>query len=150
MPARLARLVQQPDPFNWDLTKFAYAPDIRRFDNGTPGVMAAVASLAALDWHAGLDHVALVADNRRLTGRLIDGVQALGLPMQTPEPEPQRGGSVMVRLADSHPAPAVVAHLRGRGVWTDARGQTLRMSPGVMTTADGVERALEALGAALG
>ena len=70
--------------------------------------------------------------------------------MVTPVPEPQRGGSVMVRLPDRHPAAAVVAALRAREVWTDARGQTLRLSPGVMTSADGVERALEALGEALG
>jgi kynureninase len=140
----------QPDPFNWDFAKFSYAPDIRRFDNGTPGVMAAVASLPAMDWHAGLDHAALVAHNRALTARLIAGVQAMGLPMQTPLPEAQRGGSVMVRLPDSHAAPAVVAHLRSREVWTDARGQTLRLSPGVMTTAAGVERALETLGGVLG
>lgn len=139
----------QPNPFNWDLTRFAYAPDIRRFDSGTPGVMAAVASLPAMDWHAGLDHGALVTHNRRLTSRLIEGVQALGLPMQTPLPEARRGGSVMVRLPDSHPAPAVVTQLRSREVWTDARSQTLRLSPGVMTTSDGVERALQALAEAL-
>jgi kynureninase len=139
----------QPNPFNWDLTKFAYAPDIRRFDNGTPGVMAAVASLPAMDWHAGLDHPALVTHNRALTARLIEGVQGLGLPLQTPIPEMQRGGSVMVRLPDSHPAPDVVAHLRRHEVWTDARGQTLRMSPGVMTTEAGVERALGALAEAV-
>ena len=51
----------QPDPFNWDITRFAYAPDIRRFDNGTPGVMAAAASLPALDWHAGQDRGAMLA-----------------------------------------------------------------------------------------
>ncbi len=139
----------QPNPFNWDLTKFSYAPDIRRFDNGTPGVMATVASLPAMDWHAGLDHAGLVAHNRQLTLRLIEGVQALGLPLQTPLPEVQRGGSVMVRLPDSYPASAVVDHLRSRQVWTDARSQTLRLSPGVMTTAEGVERALEALTEAL-
>ncbi|MDN5787645.1 aminotransferase class V-fold PLP-dependent enzyme, partial [Pseudorhodobacter sp.] len=42
----------QPDPFNWALDSFTLAPDIRRFDNGTPGCMAALASLPALDWHA--------------------------------------------------------------------------------------------------
>jgi kynureninase len=56
---------------------------------------------------------------------------------------------VMVRLPESHPAPELVAHLRRDEVWTDARGQMLRMSPGVMTTESGVERALEALGKAL-
>jgi kynureninase len=135
----------QDNPFNWDIDSFAYAPDIRRFDSGTPGVMAAAASLPAMDWHAGLDHGALLGHNRHLTARLIDGVQAMDLPLVTPLPEPQRGGSVMVRLPDRNPAPAVVAALRARAVWADARGQTLRLSPGVMTSETGVERALEAL-----
>ncbi len=139
----------QDNPFNWDLDRFSLAPDIRRFDSGTPGVVAAVASLPALEWHAGLDHAALLAHNRHLTARLLEGVQALGLPLQTPLPEAARGGSVMVRLPDNRPAPAVVAHLRARGAWVDARSQTLRLSPGVMTTAAGADLALEALGEAL-
>ncbi len=43
--ARGRGLVQPAQPFNWDITRFALAPDIRRFDSGTPGCMAAIASL---------------------------------------------------------------------------------------------------------
>ena len=139
----------QDNPFNWDISAFARAPDIRRFDNGTPGCMAALASLPALDWHARQDHAALLAQNRAMTARLIDGAEALGLPLLTPRAEARRGGSVMLRLPDSHPAAVVVAALRDKGISTDARSQTLRLSPGVLTTEAGCGQVLTELAAIL-
>lgn len=139
----------QDNPFNWDITRFAYAPDIRRFDNGTPGCIAALASLPALDWHAAQDHGALLAHNRRLTARLIDMADALDLPLVTPRPESRRGGSVMLRLPDHLPAAEVVAALRAQGITTDHRSQTLRLSPGIITTEAGVTRLQSSLASLL-
>jgi selenocysteine lyase/cysteine desulfurase len=135
----------QDNPFSWALDRFAYAPDIRRFDHGTPGVMAAAASLPALDWHAAQDHAALAGHNRRLSARIETGVTALGLPLASPADPAARGGSVMLRLPDRWPAAGVLAALRAADLWADARSQTLRLSPGVMTTEAGVERLLEVL-----
>jgi kynureninase len=135
----------QPDPFNWDITKFAYAPDIRRFDSGTPAIVAALASLPALDWHAAQDHAALLAHNRRLTALILEAADDLGLTVVTPRQEARRGGSVMLRLPDDRPAPEVVAALREGGITADCRGQTLRLSPGVVTTEEGTHRLLDAL-----
>ena len=135
----------QPDPFNWDIGRFAYAPGIRRFDSGTPGCMAALASLPALDWHAGQDHRAILAHNRRLTAQLIDIADDLRLALLTPRPEAKRGGSIMLKLSDNHPAAAIVASLRQQGITTDHRGQTLRLSPGILTTEAGVVRLHHAL-----
>ncbi len=129
----------QDNPFNWDITRFAFAPDIRRFDSGTPGVVAALASVPALEWHAAQNHAALLAQNRHLTAQILDLADSLALPVLTPRAEDQRGGSVMLRLPDVTPAPQVVANLRAGGVITDARGQTLRLSPGILTTAEGVQ-----------
>lgn len=140
----------QENPFNWDIARFGFAPDIRRFDSGTPGIVAALASLPALDWHAAQDKAALLAHNRRLTATILDSADALGLDLVTPRPEPRRGGSVMLRLPETNPAPSVVAALRDQGITTDARGQTLRLSPGARTTAEGTDRMLAALAAALG
>ena len=139
----------QDNPFNWDIARFAYAPDIRRFDSGTPGVMAALASLPALDWHAGQDKVAMLAHNRALTARIIAAADFLGLPLHSPRDEARRGGSVMLRLPEKHPAADVVAALRAHGITTDARGPVLRLSPGVMTTAAGTEKLIAALGTVL-
>lgn len=136
----------QTNPFNWDITAFDYAPDIRRFDNGTPSVMSALASLPALDWHASQDQVALLAHNRRLTARLIEAADDLALHIITPRAPEKRGGSVMLRLPDDRPAPQIVTALRAQGITTDARSQTLRLSPGNLTTLDGTETLIAALG----
>jgi kynureninase len=139
----------QDNPFSWALDKFAFASDIRRFDNGTPSVVAAIASLPALDWHAAQDKAALLAHNRRLAARLIDGADDLGLALVTPRAEHQRGGSVMIRLPEANPAATVLAALKADNIHADARGQTLRLSPGVMTTDDGVDRVLGRLAGGL-
>lgn len=140
----------QPDPFNWALDRFSLAPDIRRFDSGTPGCMAALATLPALDWHAAQDTAAMLADNRRMTARIIAAADDLGLDLITPRDEARRGGSVMLRLPDRLPAPAVLDRLRAAGIAADARSQILRLSPGIVTTEAGVARLVETLGAAAG
>ena len=135
----------QSNPFNWDITRFSYAPDIRRFDNGTPSVMAALASLPAMEWHAKQDKAALLAHNRALTLQLIAAADLMNLPLLPPRDPEKRGGSVMVVLPSRVVPTEVVGVLRGMGITTDARGQTLRLSPGVMTTEAGVERLVYAL-----
>jgi kynureninase len=139
----------QPDPFNWDFDRFSYAPDIRRFDHGTPGVMAALASLPALDWHADQDKTALLAHNRTLSATILEGVSELGLKLASPRDPDQRGGSVMLALPASLPATAVLDSFRQNGIHADARSQTLRLSPGVMTTGEGVAHMLSVLGDAV-
>lgn len=138
----------QPDPFSWALDRFTLAPDIRRFDSGTPGCMAAIATLPALDWHAAQDGAAILAANRRMTARIIAAADDIGLDLVTPRDEPQRGGSVMLRLPDRLPAPDVLARLRSAGIAADARSQVLRLSPGIVTTDDGVSHLIETLGKA--
>jgi selenocysteine lyase/cysteine desulfurase len=139
----------QPDPFNWDFARFSYAPDIRRFDHGTPGIMAAAATLPALDWHARQDPAALLAHNRRLSAALQDGLTDLALPLASPRDAAARGGSVMALLPESSPAPQVVAALRAAGIAADTRGQLLRLSPGVMTGEAGVDDLLAVLARSL-
>jgi kynureninase len=51
----------------------------------------------------------------------------------------------MLRLPESLTAAQVVTDLRAQGITTDARGQTLRLSPGIMTTEAGTDRLLAAL-----
>jgi kynureninase len=140
----------QPNPFSWDLDAFAYAPDIRRFDAGTPSVVACAGSLPALDWHAAQDGAALLAHNRALGAAIIAGADALGLEVVSPRDPGRRGGSVMLRLPAGAEGGAVVAGLRPHGVHADVRGRVLRLSPGVLTTRAGVARLFEALPDLLG
>lgn len=130
----------QPNPFVWDLDKFSYAPDSRRFDHGTPSLAAIVASLSALEWNLAQDHDALLAHNRTLTARLIAMVDNVGLPLVSPRNETSRGGSIMLRCNSAETAGDLVNRLRDKHVYADARGTTLRLSPGVCTTDSGINR----------
>jgi len=131
----------QPNPFSWDLDAFEYAPDARRFEHGTPSVLACVGSVPALRWHAAQQ--GLRAHNRGLTGQIIAQASEAGLTLASPAQEGKRGGSVMLHLPV--PAAPVVDHLREQAVHVDARGQILRLSPGALTTSAHVERLFEAL-----
>lgn len=123
----------QGNPFSWDLGAFEFAPDARRFDNGTPNVLPAVASQPGLD-HVLERGIAELADhNLMLTALLAEGAADLGLDLVSPPLAGARGGSVMLRLPGE--ASATVAALRDQGHFTDARGSVLRLSPGSVTTA---------------
>ena len=135
----------QENPFSWDLDKFNYAGDARRFDHGTPAILASVASLPGLQWveRTGVD--AITAQNRQSTERLVAIAQENGWTLASPLNPQERGGSVMITLPD-HAVPSdIVAGLRKRALYADARGTTLRLSPGMVTTQDDVNALGEAL-----
>jgi kynureninase len=138
----------QENPFAWALDSFAYARDARRFDHGTPSILACAACLPALEWHAQQDLAALQSHNRRLAEQLMAGCVELGLERISPAKAKERGGSVMFRLPPNADPAAVIARLREQHVFADCRGTTLRLSPGNVTTTDGVDRLLRSLRAA--
>jgi kynureninase len=135
----------QPNPFSWDLNAFSYAPDARRFDHGTPSVVACAGTLPALQWRAKQDSRALLAHNRALTNAIIEGADELGVDVVSPRSETRRGGSVMIKAPPAADPRTIVDSLRAAEIYADCRGSTLRLSPGAVTTAAGVERLLREL-----
>ena len=135
----------QDNIFSWDINAFSYAPDIRRFDNGTPSVMACVASVPALEWHAAQDWSVQLEKNRGLSDMIIAAADEAGFELASPRDPAQRGGSVMVRLPDADQAQALLGRLRAVSVFADARGAIFRCSPGFITTQAGVNRLVAAL-----
>lgn len=133
----------QDNPFSWDLDAFTYARDARRFDHGTPSVLACIGSVPALKWHAAQKD--LQAHNRHLTGRIIDDADRLGLTIVTPRDPRRRGGSIMLRLAETTDAQQLVGRLRSNAVHVDCRGQILRLSPGAITTEEHVAKLFDSL-----
>ncbi|KIN60100.1 Aminotransferase, class V [Sulfitobacter noctilucae] len=131
----------QDNPFSWDLDAFDYAPDARRFENGTPSVLACVGSVPALRWHAAQRD--LLSHNQHLTQAIIARAQDAKMTIATPLEDARRGGSVMVQLADN--APGLVDALRNQGIHVDMRGRTLRISPGAVTEMRHVDRLFDAL-----
>lgn len=137
----------QPNPFSWDLDAFEYAPDARRFEHGTPSVLACVGSIPALRWHAG--QIDLLPRNRALTTQVMEEAKKIGLTLATPVAEHQRGGSVMMQLPETSDPHALVSGLRERAVHVDTRGRILRVSPGAITNAGHVDRLFAGLRALL-
>lgn len=133
----------QDNPFQWDLESFDYAPDARRFEHGTPSVLACVGSVPALRWRAGQG--GLLDQNRALTGEIIDRAQEMDLTIATPLEDERRGGSIMLQLPASTDPTAVVSGLREREVFVDARGRILRLSPGAVTEQSHVARLFDGL-----
>ncbi|BCG91234.1 aminotransferase class V-fold PLP-dependent enzyme [Mesorhizobium sp. 131-2-1] len=129
----------QPNPFSWNLDSFTYASDARRFDHGTPAILASVASLPGLQWveETGID--AIRARNAMLTGRIIGAALDSGWTIRSPLDANERGGSVMLGLPQGVEAAKLVATLRDERLYCDARGTTLRLSPGMVTTDAAVE-----------
>jgi kynureninase len=101
--------------------------------------------LPALQWHAEQDARAMLAHNRALTATIVAGADELDLGVVSPRDEARRGGSVMLDVPTSADPAMVVNELRAENVYADSRGATLRLSPGVVTTAGGCERLLGAL-----
>lgn len=129
----------QNNPFSWDLDKFQYAPDIRRFDTGTPGSVAAIASLSAIRWFTAQDQTAIAARNRTMVDRIIHHADALDLPLLSPREVERRGGACMLLMPDKAEAAAVVGALGVEGYSVDFRGNILRLSPGIVTDPDSID-----------
>ena len=135
----------QENPFSWDLDRFTYAGDIRRFDHGTPSVLAAVASLPGLEWVRARGISAMAAENRAHAYALLVGAEAIGWSLLSPWADEARGGSVMLEVPEPLVPADVVAALRARQLYCDARGRTLRLSPGAVTTPDAIDSLMSAL-----
>lgn len=133
----LAPMVQgwfsQPDPFNWDLSRFSLASDARRFDHGTPSFLPFVASAPGLAWRLSPAAAGMREHNLALARRLIALCDSKGYALRSPRNESERGGSVMADLPARVDPRALEAKLATHGVLVDTRGRTLRLSPGVLT-----------------
>lgn len=136
----------QPDPFNWDLGRFSFAPDARRFDNGTPSYLPYAASLPGLKWQLATGSPAIRAHNLRLSHRLMDIADAHRLKLVSPRDDERRGGTVVIEVPASTTPAALQRALMADGVVCDTRGNRMRWSPGLVTTLEALEVLDKSLG----
>ena len=98
------------------LTEARFRPPPRRFEAGTPPIAQAVGLGAALDWMRTLDWRAIVAHERRLTRRLLDGLAEIpGVRVLGPTDDHDRLSVVSFHLA-GHSADDVCRALDQQGV----------------------------------
>jgi kynureninase len=132
----------QAAPFAFD-PEIAYAPGVRRFAGGTPGVPAAYAAQPA---YAALAEIGMARVRERsvsLTQPLLEGALERGFIVRSPRDAAQRGGHVTVDPGDSE---RVCAGLIARGIVVDHRpGVGIRISPHFYNSLDEALGVLDAI-----
>lgn len=130
------------DPFAFDL-HLEFAPDAMRFTTGTPGIPALFAARAGLEIVLEIGVEPIREKSVRLTQRMVERAEELGLRIHSPRDPAQRGGLVVV---DFPGAEQVAEELVRRGVLVDYRPQAgIRMSAHFYTDPDEIQHAFDAL-----
>jgi kynureninase len=128
----------------------AYESDgAQRFAGSTfdPTSFLRARSVARFFDEQGLTVPALRACSLRQTERLLSRVERLqGVTIATPREPARRGGFVALRTPR---AGALVTALRAEGIYTDSRGDSLRLGPAPYVTDDEIDLATDVLGALL-
>lgn len=135
------------NPFAFDPRTLDWSPTARRFETGTPPVLAACMARAGLEIieEVGLD--AIEAWTGALQRRLIEGGLDRGLEVDGTTDPARKAPSTAFRCpAGAH---AVEVALRERGILASARGDVIRLAPHFFNTLDEMDRSLDALAAVL-
>lgn len=127
--------------FDFDVERFAYRPDARRFEMGTPSLPTVHTALGGQEIVSEVGIDAIVARNRTLTDHLVARCRDAGFTLRLAAPE-QRSAIVMVR--HEQPARAVRA-LAEQGIIVDHRPGYVRVSPHFYNTEEEVDRCVDAL-----
>lgn len=130
------------DIFEMAHTRYAPAPNARRFQSGTPPIPAVYAGIAGMELMEEIGVAATREHVNALNERLIAGVDEVGGTVVTPREVERRGALVCIRSTDG---PALVAALAADGVVTSERDSNLRVSLHAYNTAGDVDAVLAAL-----
>ncbi|HEV2715898.1 MAG TPA: aminotransferase class V-fold PLP-dependent enzyme [Terriglobales bacterium] len=140
---KLTGWVAHERPFDFAPPPMRYDKSVRRFAQGTPSIPALYSVLPGLQIieEVGVDTIR--EESVRRTEWMIDFALEQGWKINSPRDVNQRGGSVMIYVADG---PAMVRRLNERKVFVDCRpGVGLRMSPHFFNEDEEVSEALEIL-----
>src|SRR5207245_11333503 len=112
------------DQFAFDIQRFTYADDARRFEGGTPPVAAVYAGRAGIDIVAELGVSRIRTRQIELVSAVVDEARRLRLRPRAPAPPEELAGIVTIPRDDPQ---AVVAAVSQRGIIADARPGPLRL-----------------------
>ncbi len=140
---RLTGWIAHAEPFAFAHEAMRYAPSVRRFAQGTPNIPGLYSCLAGLQIIAEVGVPSIAQESRRRTSWLVEYALAHGWRLRSPPNADERGGSVMIAVAD---APQMVARLAERKVFVDWRPDVgLRLSPHFFNTDEEVREAMHVL-----
>jgi selenocysteine lyase/cysteine desulfurase len=130
------------DIFEMAHTRYAPAPNARRFQSGTPPVPAIYAGIAGIELMREIGVAETRSHVNALNEHLLEGVDELGGTVVTPREVDRRGALVCIRSTEAR---ALVAELGREGIVTSERGGNLRVSLHAYNTVEDVDAVLAAL-----
>jgi selenocysteine lyase/cysteine desulfurase len=130
------------NPFAFDARQLDWAATAARFDGGTPPLLPAYISAAAMHWLLDIGSGAIQRWTQYLSRRLAEGALARGLQLHGAGLGAPKTPSTAVCCPDAH---AVEQTLLTRGVIGSARGPAIRLAPHFYNSEADVDHALDAL-----
>lgn len=131
------------DPFEFDIHRFEFAPDARRFMGGTPSPLPYAIAAAGIETISAIGVETIRAHNLMLLDKLRAAALALGLTVNTHPDPAQHGGTLALDFPDRRRA---LEQLSAQGIRVDSRPRYgLRFSPHIYNTADEIEYVTEVL-----
>ena len=130
-------------PFEFVNGPIDYAPDIRRFLNGTPNVPAMYSARSGYEIVNEIGVDAIRAKSQRQTQRLIELADEAGITVRSPRDPAMRGGIVILDVPNGR---EVTAELVRRQILVDFRpGAGIRIAPHFYTADDEIAHTIEQL-----
>ncbi len=134
------------DPYAFDATRLDWGKGARRLDLGTPPILEAYVARAGMRWLRELGLEAIGAWTSLLGQRCVDGALDRGLHVLGPTDSDRKAPTTAIICEQSH---EVELALRSVNVIASARGPVVRLAPHFYNSVDDVDRALDALAAAV-
>jgi kynureninase len=131
------------NPFSFATGPITYADGPERFQSGTPNVPSIYAARAGYEIVREVGVEAIRKKSLRLTRRVIEHAQRAGYRLNTPTDDRERGGAVVVDVANGGAASQA---LLGRNVIIDYRpGAGIRLAPHFYNTEAEIDHAMQVL-----
>src|SRR3989449_653615 len=130
------------DQFAFDIQRFTYADDARRFEGGTPPVAAVYAGRAGIDIVAELGVSRIRTRQIELVSAVVDEARRLRLRPRTPAHTEELAGIVTIPRDDPQAGGAAVSPT---GILLHARPGLLRLSPDFYNTPEKCARVVAAI-----
>ena len=130
-------------PFEFVDGPIEYAPDIRRFLNGTPNVPAMYSARSGYEIVNEIGVQAIRTKSQRQTQRLINLADDAGLTVRSPRDAAARGGTIILDVSDGR---EVTAELGRRHILVDFRpGAGIRIAPHFYSSDDEIDHTIDEL-----
>jgi len=127
----------QENPFAFDCSRLDFAKEGRRFDTGTPPIIAAYAARAGMEIINEVNPKHIEKRIQFLSELAIQKAQEYNLDYIGPDKVTNKGATTAIKVPKPH---TVESLLKKRNIIASARGNVIRIAPHFFTTEDDIQK----------